>query len=83
MPLDSNEVNNTLILGLVKQAHTRKAVLSHDERTVDPEKLRPVARLGGGTYIRLGDAFELERPSWKTWRKRIEEMHRDKGAPSP
>ncbi|KAI0689971.1 hypothetical protein BC835DRAFT_1366702 [Cytidiella melzeri] len=77
-PPGSSKVTNTHILGLIKHVHVRKAVLKDDERTVDPSKLRPVARLGGGSYARLGEAFDLERPSWKVWKDRVEEMHRKK-----
>lgn len=77
-PSDSDEVTNTHILGLIKQVHVRKAVLNDDESAVDPEKLRPVARLSGGTYVRLGEGFDLERPSWRAWKDRVEEMHRQK-----
>lgn len=77
-PLDSDEITNTHILGLIKQVHVRKAVLNDDESAVDPEKLRPVARLSGGTYVRLGEGFDLERPSWRAWKDRVEEMHRQK-----
>lgn len=54
----------TLILGHVKMIHVRRSVLN-DKGTVDAAKLRPVARLGGLMYGRLGDSFELARVSWK------------------
>ncbi|KAL5524165.1 hypothetical protein ACEPAG_8338 [Sanghuangporus baumii] len=38
---------------------------SDGETTVDPAALRPVARLGGTTYARIGEGFDLPRPSWK------------------
>ncbi|KAI0093389.1 hypothetical protein BDY19DRAFT_923490 [Irpex rosettiformis] len=76
--LDSDKPTNTLILGLIKQVHVRKAVLSQTEDTVDAAKLRPVARLGGNTYVRLGDTFELGRPSWRAWQDKVKKMHEEK-----
>ncbi|KAI0344577.1 hypothetical protein BDW22DRAFT_1354668 [Trametopsis cervina] len=73
---ESDEPTTTLILGLIKRVHVCKAVLRDDGRTVDPGKLRPVARLDGGLYSRMGEAFELPRPSWRAWKDKIEEMHR-------
>ncbi|TFK54278.1 hypothetical protein OE88DRAFT_1711170 [Heliocybe sulcata] len=64
-PPGSDLVTNTLVLGIIKKAHIRNAVLAEGGNSVDPEKLRPVARFGGQTYARLGDGFELPRPSWK------------------
>ena len=56
-------MTGTLILGRVKMIHVRHSVLN-DKGTVDADKLRPVSRLGGVTYGRLGDTFDLPRPSW-------------------
>ncbi|KDQ53550.1 hypothetical protein JAAARDRAFT_39240 [Jaapia argillacea MUCL 33604] len=64
-PPNSAEVTNSLVLGHIKLAHIRNAVLAEDGSTVDPQKLRPVARFGGMTYARLGEGFELSRPSWR------------------
>ncbi|TFK95210.1 hypothetical protein BDV98DRAFT_578144 [Pterulicium gracile] len=55
----------TLVLGLIKKAHIRNAVLSADKRTVDAEKLQAMSRLGGLAYARVGEKFELKRPSWR------------------
>lgn len=59
-----------MVLGLIKNAHVRRAVLTDDEKQADPAKLRPVARLGGGLYTRLGDGFDLARPRWKIYKQR-------------
>ena len=74
--LKSEEITTTLILGLIKRIHVRNAVLTENRQTVDPAKLRPMARLAGGTYARLGTGFDLERASWKALKERIEEMHK-------
>ncbi|KAJ3557402.1 hypothetical protein NM688_g1487 [Phlebia brevispora] len=72
--LRTHEITTTLVFGLIKQIHVRNVVLSEDEATVDPAKLRPVARLGGSTFARLGEGFDLERPSWKALKERIQQM---------
>ncbi|KAG9221048.1 hypothetical protein CCMSSC00406_0005513 [Pleurotus cornucopiae] len=58
-------IGTTLILGLIKKVHIRESVLSDDGESVDPRKLRAVARLGGLEYATIGHRFELPRPSWK------------------
>lgn len=64
----------TLLIGLIKHIHIRNAVLTEDQKTVDPSKLRPVARLEGNTFVRLGEAFDVARPSWKALKDSVEEM---------
>ncbi|KAF8161166.1 hypothetical protein B0H34DRAFT_840101 [Crassisporium funariophilum] len=61
----SAEPTTTVVLGLIRQIHVRESVLSDDGTTVDPAKLRPVARLGGTTYARLLEGFDLPRLSWR------------------
>jgi flavin reductase (DIM6/NTAB) family NADH-FMN oxidoreductase RutF len=63
-PPGSLQMSGTLILGHVRIIHVRNSILN-ERGTVDADKLRPVARLGGLTYGRLGDSFELPRVSWK------------------
>ncbi|KAF9809018.1 hypothetical protein IEO21_07643 [Rhodonia placenta] len=53
----------TMILGLVKYVHVRNDMLTA-RGTVDPARLRPVARLGDISYARVGDGFRLRRPVW-------------------
>ncbi|KAH7888570.1 hypothetical protein F5I97DRAFT_1925092 [Phlebopus sp. FC_14] len=62
-PPGTDEVTHTLVLGLIKRVHVRKSVLT-DHGTIDPAKLRAVSRLGGTTYARIGEGFDLGRPSW-------------------
>ncbi|KAL4067134.1 hypothetical protein V8B97DRAFT_2025233 [Scleroderma yunnanense] len=53
----------TVILAHVKYIHVRKDVL--DERgLVDITKFKPVTRLGGITFGRIGDVFRLPTPVW-------------------
>lgn len=64
-PPNSELVTTTLALGLIKQAHIHESVLAADGASVDPRKLRPIARLGGTTYSRVLEGFDLERTLWK------------------
>jgi len=54
----------TLVLGRVKYVHVRNSVLRPDGLRADPEKLRPISRISGVTYARLGEGFDLKRPEW-------------------
>ncbi|KAF8530420.1 hypothetical protein BU17DRAFT_72941 [Hysterangium stoloniferum] len=63
-PPGSSNPTGTLILGHVRMFHVRKSVLS-ERGIVKVSKLRPVSRLGGKMYGRIGDSFELPRLSWE------------------
>ncbi|CAE6439112.1 hypothetical protein ACGC1H_006904 [Rhizoctonia solani] len=66
-PLGSDVVTGTLVLGHVKAIHVRKDVWIDDGKgigMVDPVKLRAVSRMGGITYGRVGEGFEIPRPVW-------------------
>ena len=54
----------TLVLGRVKYVHVRNAVLRSDGLSADPAKLRPISRISGMTYARLGEGFDVKRPEW-------------------
>jgi flavin reductase (DIM6/NTAB) family NADH-FMN oxidoreductase RutF len=49
--------SSTLILGEVISIHADEEILT--EGIPDPNKLRPLGRLGGGTYAALGDLLEF------------------------
>jgi len=61
-----------LILGLIKLIHVRNDVIVHPtasnptarDFTIDPAKLRAISRMGGITYGRIGEGFEIPRPIW-------------------
>ena len=55
MPIEKS--SSTLILGEVVSIHADEEILT--EGLPDPEKLRPLGRLGGGTYATLGDLLEF------------------------
>ncbi|KXN85375.1 hypothetical protein AN958_11475 [Leucoagaricus sp. SymC.cos] len=64
----------TLVLGLIKRVHVREAFLGKDGLTLDPAELRPVARLGGVSYARMLEGFDLPKPSWKATKGVYEEI---------
>lgn len=76
MAEDSSEVSTTIILGTIKKVHVRESVLAEDGLSVDPAKLRPVARLGGTAYARLLDIFHLPRVSWKEIQEKYHDIQR-------
>lgn len=49
-----------LVLGEVLVFHVDEAVLEGDK--IDPARLRAIGRMGGPTYIRTTDRFDLARP---------------------
>jgi flavin reductase (DIM6/NTAB) family NADH-FMN oxidoreductase RutF len=51
---------NTIIFGDVLRFHVDEAVI--DGYKIDPEKLRAIGRMGGQTYTRTRDRFDLIRP---------------------
>lgn len=66
-PNPNGAIGTTLVLGNVQRITVRNDVLHPGAGlgTIDPVKLRAIARLGGNTYARIGDAFEVPRPVWK------------------
>jgi flavin reductase (DIM6/NTAB) family NADH-FMN oxidoreductase RutF len=50
----------SLVLGEVVRFHVDDTVVSHD--SIDPGRLCPIGRMGGPTYVRTTDRFEMERP---------------------
>jgi flavin reductase (DIM6/NTAB) family NADH-FMN oxidoreductase RutF len=55
---------NTVIFGDVLCFHVDEAILMNDRRgyKIDPEKLRAIGRMGGPTYTRTRDRFDMVRP---------------------
>lgn len=49
-----------LLIGRVVRFHIDEAL--YESGRIDPHGLRPVSRLAGNSYARLGEIFELERP---------------------
>jgi flavin reductase (DIM6/NTAB) family NADH-FMN oxidoreductase RutF len=49
-----------LVLGDVLRFHVDEAII--DGYKIDPEKLKAIGRMGGPTYVRTRDRFDMERP---------------------
>jgi flavin reductase (DIM6/NTAB) family NADH-FMN oxidoreductase RutF len=52
-----------LVLGDVLRFHVREDVLG-DGLKIDAEKLKAIGRMGGPTYVRTHDRFDMQRPKW-------------------
>jgi flavin reductase (DIM6/NTAB) family NADH-FMN oxidoreductase RutF len=52
-----------LVIGQVVQYHAEAGVLEAASQLPDPERLRPLARLGGSGYAGLGELFSRARPA--------------------
>jgi flavin reductase (DIM6/NTAB) family NADH-FMN oxidoreductase RutF len=50
----------SIVIGEVLRFHVREDLF--DDYRIDPEKLKAVGRMGGPTYCRTQDRFDLERP---------------------
>lgn len=57
-----------LILGEIVRYHMRDRLMT--DGTLDQQKFRPVARMGGNFYSRSSDLFELERFKYEGGKKR-------------
>ncbi|KAL5484790.1 hypothetical protein ACEPAI_7432 [Sanghuangporus weigelae] len=61
------DATHSMVLGRIHRAHIRHSVLSSDGLSVDTAAFRPVSRLGGTSYARIGEGFDLDRPSWRRY----------------
>jgi len=61
IPLGDGPLAGNLVIGDVLMMHIDDAVLDEQGR-VDPRKLGIIARLGGDTYCRTTELFEMQRP---------------------
>jgi flavin reductase (DIM6/NTAB) family NADH-FMN oxidoreductase RutF len=52
--------STTLVVGRILMMHVNASV--HENGAIAAERLLPIARLGGHSYSRLGEVFELPRP---------------------
>jgi flavin reductase (DIM6/NTAB) family NADH-FMN oxidoreductase RutF len=53
-------LGGSIVLGEVLRFHVDDAFIQ--EFAIDPDKLRPIGRMGGSTYTRTTDRFEMRRP---------------------
>ena len=51
----------TVVIGEVIRFHVRDSIIDKD-MFIDPDKLNPVARMGGPSYSRIKDRFDMIRP---------------------
>lgn len=53
-------LGGNIVLGEVLRFHVDDSIVSNF--AIDPDKLRPIGRMGGPTYTRTTDRFQMERP---------------------
>ena len=53
-------LGGSIVLGEVLRFHVDDAIVANF--AIDPDKLRPIGRMGGHTYTRTTDRFNMERP---------------------
>ena len=63
--INDEDYTGSVALGRIRRAHIRKDVLAEDGLQVDAGALRAVSRGGGNIYARVGEGFEISRPSWR------------------
>jgi flavin reductase (DIM6/NTAB) family NADH-FMN oxidoreductase RutF len=71
-----------LIIGEVVRVHARPGIVDAERLHVNLDVYKPVARLFGNLYARLGEVFELKRQSFAEWHADAEAHARaPRGAP--
>jgi hypothetical protein len=56
-----------LVIGAVVRLHARPGIVDPERLRVNLDLYRPVARLSGDQYARLGERFELKWLSFAEW----------------
>jgi flavin reductase (DIM6/NTAB) family NADH-FMN oxidoreductase RutF len=51
----------TVVIGRIIHVHVDERVMLGEDK-IDPHKLKPIGRMAGGTYSRVTDLFEMQRP---------------------
>ncbi|GAA6011860.1 hypothetical protein JCM11491_000774 [Sporobolomyces phaffii] len=69
---DNQERTGTVVLGRVRYFHVNDKIIDQESFLVDTKELKPVSRLGGISYARTTEAYELPRPVWKNEKERDE-----------
>jgi flavin reductase (DIM6/NTAB) family NADH-FMN oxidoreductase RutF len=54
-------LGGSIVLGEVLRFHIADDII--DNYKIDPDRLRPIARMGGPTYARTTDRFNMDRPT--------------------
>jgi flavin reductase (DIM6/NTAB) family NADH-FMN oxidoreductase RutF len=60
VPVSDRPGGGILVLGEVLRFHVLESLL--DGYKIDPDKLNAIGRMGGPTYVRTHDRFEMQRP---------------------
>ncbi|PLW04687.1 hypothetical protein PCANC_10412 [Puccinia coronata f. sp. avenae] len=72
-PSDPKILTQVVMIGRIKAWHIKKDILVDDHTPmVALEKLMPISRLGGISYARTLERFELPRPVWKEEKEKEE-----------
>jgi flavin reductase (DIM6/NTAB) family NADH-FMN oxidoreductase RutF len=61
--VSAKPLGGSIVLGEVLRFHVRDEVV--ESFKVDPDKLRAIGRMGGPTYVRTTDRFDMARPEFK------------------
>lgn len=61
VPVGEGPLAASIVIGRIHCAHIADEILDAEGR-IDVVKLDPIARLGGESYSRLGERFEIKRP---------------------
>ncbi|AUS08479.1 hypothetical protein C1X05_06305 [Laceyella sacchari] len=64
------EPNSDLLIGEVMQFHVADELV--DRGRIDTMGLRPVGRMAGATYVKLGELFDIPRMSYEEWMEKKE-----------
>ncbi len=60
VPVSDRPQGGSLVLGEVVLFHIADEVVENFR--IDPDRLKPIGRMGGPTYVRCSDRFDLKRP---------------------
>lgn len=61
--VSAEPLGGSIVLGRVERFHVQDQVL--DGYKIDPDKVRAIGRMGGPSYVRVTDRFEMARPEIK------------------
>jgi flavin reductase (DIM6/NTAB) family NADH-FMN oxidoreductase RutF len=59
--VSAKPMGGSIVIGEVIRFHVRDSIIDKD-MFIDPDKLKPIARLGGPSYSRIRDCFDMLRP---------------------
>jgi flavin reductase (DIM6/NTAB) family NADH-FMN oxidoreductase RutF len=64
LPIGETPGGGTVIFGDVLRFHVDESILdpNRDGYKIDPDKLKAIGRMGGPTYVRTRDRFDMQRP---------------------